>query len=59
MKYFIPFTFMKCEKENNFTQTLEMCCNLLKDLVNMPEFFVIGCDTAPMNPVKVCFLLQM
>ncbi|CAK8539545.1 unnamed protein product [Lathyrus sativus] len=53
--YVVGFAFLECEKEDNFTRTLEACWSLLKDQVEMPKVIIIDRDTVLMNAVSKVF----
>ncbi|XP_058764019.1 uncharacterized protein LOC131637452 [Vicia villosa] len=49
--YVVAFSFLECEKEDNFTWALEVFWSLLKDQVEMPKAIVTDRNTALMNAV--------
>lgn len=55
MTYSYGFTFLKSEKVDNITCTLEMCRNMLKDLENIFYVIVTNHNTSLMNYVAKIF----
>ncbi|XP_058778673.1 protein FAR1-RELATED SEQUENCE 3-like [Vicia villosa] len=54
--YSVGFSFLECEKEDNFTWALEICKNLLVDQKNVPSIIVTDRDNALMNTAGTVFL---
>ncbi|XP_050876500.1 uncharacterized protein LOC127080214 [Lathyrus oleraceus] len=53
--FFVGFTFLESEKEENVSWVLEVCRTMLKDKENMPKAIVTGHDTALMDLVEKVF----
>ena len=53
--YSVGFSFLECEKEDNFQWALEVCRSMLKDQEDMPKVIVTDHDTTLMNVVSIVF----
>jgi len=58
MTYYVDFSFLSFEQEDNFTWTLEMLVGLFTSKLNMPKVVVSDRDNALMN-VVVKFLPEI
>lgn len=55
MKYFVAFTFLTFEKEDNLTWILQMLLDLLNSKDNMSKVIVTGKDITLMTVVAIVF----